>query len=292
MKLRFLGTGTSNGVPVIGCNCKVCRSHNKKNRRYRSSAFITTEKNKCILIDVGPEFRLQAVENKISTLDAVLLTHSHADHLHGIDDLRTFSCDMIKPESPESLAKFNAPPVPIYTNTQTIQDVKSRFSYLFAPTKAGGGRAKIQLQAVSSQFELEDLKVTPIPMLHGTLETTGWLLSETWDDSSVHSIAYLTDCSYISPESFELIKNNCGILEHLVIDALRIKPHSTHFNFLQAMEAADKLNPKHVWFTHMTHNASHNEVKKYIRQNLNKFENLKKAESVNPAYDRLEIKTK
>ena len=126
MKLTFLGTGTSHGIPVIGCDCEVCKSTDPKNKRYRSSVFIQTKDDKDILVDCGPEFRLQAIENNIQNIDAVLLTHSHADHLHGIDDLRIFSCSMFKvPSDPKSLANYNAPPLPVYTNNICAKDLQN-----------------------------------------------------------------------------------------------------------------------------------------------------------------------
>ena len=291
MKLVFLGTGTSHGVPVIGCECEVCKSKDPRDRRYRCSAYITSNTGKNILIDIGPEFRLQAIENNVKKIDALLLTHSHADHLHGIDDIRSFSCDSFKKPSDEQNAKkVNAPPIPIYTNHETLEDVKHRFSYFFIPSKEGGGHAKVTLNEVSDPFEVADLTVTPIPMQHGHLETVGWLITQNETDGSKTSIAYLTDCSYISDESIEKIKKNCGRLEHLIIDGLRVKEHSTHFNFLQALDAAQKIGANHVWLIHLTHNLSHVQVIDYINEHLAEFPELKeKAKSVLPAYDGLEI---
>ena len=291
MKLVFLGTGTSHGVPVIGCECEVCKSKDARDRRYRCSAYITSNTGKNILIDIGPEFRLQAIENHIKKIDALLLTHSHADHLHGIDDIRSFSCDSFKKPSDEQNAKkVNAPPIPIYTNHETLEDVKHRFSYFFIPSKEGGGHAKVTLNEVSAPFEAADLTVTPIPMQHGHLETVGWLLTQREDDNSKTSIAYLTDCNYISDESIEKIHRNCGKLEHLIIDGLRVKEHSTHFNFLQALDAAQKIGANHVWLIHLTHNLSHIQVIDYINEHLGDFPKLQaEAKSVLPAYDGLEI---
>lgn len=291
MKLVFLGTGTSHGVPVIACDCKVCTSKDLKDKRYRCSVYITSETGKNVLIDIGPEFRLQAIENHIKNIDAVLLTHSHADHLHGIDDLRIFSCDMYKkPETERSLKQFNAPPIPIYTNSHTIKDVENRFSYFFVHCKEGGGHAKVTLNEAKESFQAADFTITPIPMMHGHLETTGWLLTETDSKGNKKSIAYLTDCSYISDESIQKIKDNCGALEHLIIDGLRIKEHSTHFNILQAMAAAEKIGGKHVWLTHLNHDSSHQELLEYVKEHLKEFPVLaKEAESVLPAYDKLEI---
>lgn len=289
MELTFLGTGTSNGVPVIACNCKVCKNHNPKDKRYRASVYIHTNDNKYILIDIGPEFRLQAIKHKIKTIDALLLTHSHADHLHGIDDLRSFSSMCFK-RTEANAHFFDAPATPIYTNKTAIDDVTVRFNYFFNIPKEGGGHAKVELKEVSSEsFMIGNTMITPIPMKHGHLDTTGWLLTETDSSGNKKSIAYLTDCSYISDESIQLIKNNCGTLEHLIIDGLRIKPHSTHFSYLQAMEAAHKIGAKQVWITHLTHHNGHNETRKYLKKHVNDFPGLTK--HISPAWDGLKIKS-
>lgn len=299
MKLTFLGTGTSHGIPVIACNCRVCRSLNKKDKRNRCSAYVVTNDGHHILIDIGPEFRIQALKYGVKKVDEVLLTHSHADHLHGIDDLRIFSCEMWKkPDDPNSLEKFCAPPIPIYTNKNTLEDLKVRFGYFFNTVTEGGGHARVELKLADGNFEIGDVTVTPIPMMHGHLETVGWLLSEPKVENvgekvsadGRQSIAYLTDCSFISDESIELIHKNCGNLVHLVIDGLRIKNHSTHFSYLQAMEVAERIGARHVWFTHMTHNSSHREYKAYVKAHLKEFPGLCRAKSVGPAWDGLVIK--
>lgn len=294
MKLTFLGTGTSHGVPVIGCKCRVCTSKDPKNRRTRCSSYITSSDGTAILIDVSPEFRLQALENKIKKIDCVLITHSHADHLHGIDDLRIFSSEKACTDSDANSKKakeFKNPPIPVYTNKKTADDIKVRFSYIFEPAKEGGGHAKIKLLNAEKTFDYKDVQITPVPLQHGHTECTGWLLCEKNRPRKKY-IAYLTDCNHISESSYCLIHDTVkdGTLEHLIIDGLRIKPHSTHFSFLEAMEAADKIQSKHVWFIHLTHSSSHNDVIKYINQNLKKFPNLQKAATVLPAYDELSIK--
>lgn len=289
MKFTFLGTGTSHGVPVIACQCKVCKSKNPKDKRYRSSGLLQTNNGENILIDIGPEFRLQAIENHINKIDSVLLTHSHADHLHGIDDLRIFSCAVPKQNDNQNNKKTIAPPISIYTNQNTKIDIEKRFPYLFQEVKEGGGRAKINVISADSKFSIGNTEITPIPMMHGSLPTVGWLFSTIDEKGNKNSIAYLTDCNYISPESIDLIKQNCGSLKHLIIDGLRIKPHSTHFSFLEALDAAQKIGGEHIWITHLTHASSHKETKKYLKDHLKEFPKLKDSKSVLPAYDKLTI---
>ena len=287
MKLTVLGSGTSHGIPVIACDCPVCNSPDPKDKRYRSSVYIETDEGKFILVDIGPEFRLQALENKIKKVDVLLLTHSHADHLHGIDDLRIFSAAMYKkPEHAKSLEQYNAPPIPVYANQSTLDDITTRFAYFFADVKEGGGHAKVELRKADKTFDFFGTQITPIPMMHGHLPTTGWLFSHKKADGKVHSIAYLTDCNFISDDSIRLINENCGILDHLIIDGLREKPHSTHFSFMEALEASDKLFPKNVWMTHITHEKSHKDIIAYLKENKKSFKNLKDIE-VQPAYDKL-----
>ncbi len=314
MKLTFLGTGTSHGVPVIACDCDVCRSSDPRDKRYRSSAYIQYQTkegaSKYILIDIGPDFRSQALRQDIRQIDTVLLTHSHADHLHGIDDLRIYSCIMSnKPDNPKN-EKYNKPPIPFYTNEGTAQDIRHRFGYIFSQQADGGGHAKIDLQVAKTSFTTDNIRITPIPMMHGHMETTGWLLTEIpLEDGASEpkerrqqsqpavkkSIAYLTDCSYISDQSIKLIRDASGLtdgsgrLVHLVIDGLRIKEHSTHFNFLQALEASGKIGGEHIWFTHLTHNSSHTQVAEYLAEHRAEFPGLEKAETILPAYDQLVI---
>lgn len=286
MKFTFLGTGTSHGVPVIACDCEVCRSKDPRDKRLRTSGFLQTDDEHYILFDVGPEFRIQALENNIKKLDSILLTHSHADHLHGIDDVRVFSTKMYKvPTDPRSLKQYNAPPLQLFTNANTAQDLRERFGYIFSNVTEGGGVAKINLVEVKEPFYIGETKITPVPMMHGHLETCGFLVTS----KNNKSLAYLTDCNFISDESFALINKNCGTLEHLVIDGLRIKEHSTHFNFDQALAAAEKLSPKHVWVVHLTHNATHVQVTDYLNESLKNYPGLKNAESVLPAYDKLSL---
>ena len=309
MKITFLGTGTSHGVPVIACDCAVCKSKDPRDKRTRISIYIQTDDNKSILIDIGPDFRTQALREDIREIDTVLLTHSHADHLFGIDDLRNFSCIMSKkPENPLN-EKYDKPPIPIYTNHTAAEHLKLCFGYLFSQKAEGGGHAKVSLNEVqaSGSFQIGNTSITPVPMMHGSLETTGWVLTEKKDGAAdgqtptgqapaIRSIAYLTDCNFISDESIEVIHkavaaSEGGRLTHLIIDGLRIKEHSTHFNFLQALEASAKIGGEHIWFTHLTHNSSHEETAAYIAEHRAEFPGLEKAQSILPAYDGLTLST-
>ena len=305
MKMILLGTGTSHGVPVIGCSCRVYTSRRPENKRLRCSAYVKSghgKEQERLLIDTGPEFRIQAIKYQVKAPQAVFITHSHADHLNGLDDLRIFShTKAVDPSHPEKAKLETAGEgLPIYTNSICIKDIKNRFDYIFMPVKEGGGKPKLNLIDVKDYSEknpvkLRNLYVIPIPLIHGSLPVTGYLICRKDSEGQTHSIAYLTDTSFIPEESFTLIKENCGILEHLVIDGLRVEKHSTHFSFEEALEAAEKLTPRHTWLTHITHNMSHRDIQHYVKKLVEeKFPGLKKicreGGSVSPAKDGLVLK--
>jgi phosphoribosyl 1,2-cyclic phosphate phosphodiesterase len=306
----LMGTGTSHGIPVIACHCRVCRSHDAKDKRLRCSAYIvqreTDGSETHIVIDTGPEFRIQAIKYHINTLSAVLLTHSHADHLNGLDDLRIFSHTKSEGASRCSAtgAKYAESPgtgLCVYSNEAALSDVRTRFDYIFKTTQIGGGKPKLDLEdsaqfSAASPLEIGSVRIIPVPMKHGSLETTGWLLSTTESDGSRHSIAYLTDCNEIPDSSIELLTENGGIIDHVVIDGLREVPHSTHFSYLEAMACAAKIGGQHTWLTHICHNMNHRGITKYCRQHVKDFSELirtvKDGGSVLPAYDGLILETR
>ncbi len=245
MKIKFLGTGTSSGIPVIACNCSVCKSTNTKNRRTRSSILIEIENNnekKNILIDSALDFREQALRENIDQIDAVLITHDHADHLFGLDDLRVFSYKKS---------------IPIFCEDYVIKSIEKKYDYIFDPsTQKGGGLPHFSLNKISdSQFVVENKKITPIPVKHGKLDIVGF---------RIDNFTYITDASYISEESIKKIMGT----EILVLNALKFSQHPTHFNVEQAIETVKKISPKRAYFTHICHNLEHNKVNKYLPQNI------------------------
>jgi len=309
MRMILMGTGTSHGIPVIACNCKVCRSHNPKDKRLRCSAYIQqTEKNGSethLVIDTGPEFRIQAILYHVTALNAVLITHSHADHLNGLDDLRIFS--HTKSEGVNrcgvSVTKYAESPgqgLPVYSNVSTLNDIRNRFDYIFKTTQAGGGKPKLDLEdcvrfSAYNPLLAGSVRIIPVPMKHGCIDTTGWLLSTTDETGKTHSIAYLTDCNEIPSESISLLRQSGGIIDHVVIDGLRETAHSTHFSYLEAMECAAEIGGTHTWLTHICHNMCHKNIIKYCRSHVTDFPELVKivkcGGSVLPAYDGLILKS-
>jgi phosphoribosyl 1,2-cyclic phosphate phosphodiesterase len=230
MLLTILGCGTSTGVPVILCKCKVCRSRNPKNKRLRTSAWIQIG-GKSLLIDTGPDFRQQAMRAQIARVDAVLYTHPHADHVHGIDELRSFNF-------------VQKAPIPVYGNEWTCGELKAKFAYIFKPGYVeGGGIPHLDLNLIQTRepvLEIMGQKIIPLSLQHGSKECVGY---------RIDSIAYVTDCSYIPPSSIDRMRG----ISVLILDCLRLKPHGTHFNLDQALETVSILKPKRTFLTHLGH---------------------------------------
>lgn len=237
MRICFLGTGTSFGVPVLGCDCPVCRSSDPRDTRYRSSLLITSERA-FVVIDTGPEFRLQALRARIRRLDTLLLTHGHSDHVVGLDDVRPFTC---------------ARALPVYANAETLAEIRDRFGYVFRTTQEGGGKPKLELREARGAFTVEDLQFIPIPVEHGELSILGWRTG---------AFAYITDASCIPDSSFGLLEG----VRTLVINGLRHRPHETHFSIAQAFESARRIGARKTYLTHMCHESSHTELEEYCSE--------------------------
>ena len=299
LKLVFLGSGTSHGIPVIACDCAVCNSSDPKDKRHRASVYVELESKNPLkegdfptsfVIDVGPEFRVQCLRAKIKHLDAVLITHGHADHLNGLDDIRIFSHTQgcIEKGTPEQAPN----PIEIYANTAAERDIKKRFAYVYANTQEGGGKPRfdvVNTDESGATFEVSGnsgtIYCTAIPIMHGELPVNGYLL-QTEKDRMDNAIAYITDCNFIPESSFNLIKG----VKHLIIDGLREKPHTTHFNFDEALEAAAKVGPQHTWFTHICHNFSYKEINDILAERKENYPTLAGSEiTVESAYDGREI---
>lgn len=236
MRVRLLGTGTSHGVPVIGCPCPVCTSTDRHNHRMRSSILVSSGERR-IVVDTTPEFRLQALAAGLSTLDAVLLTHAHADHIFGLDDIRIFNWRTKQP-------------MPIYGAPETLAEVRDRFIYVFQEGQDGGGKPKFQMVPVCAPFEVVGLHVAPLEVRHGSIGVTAFRFR---DREGGPEFAYATDCNYIAPETMAGLRG----LDLLILDALGKNRHPTHFSLEQAIEVAQELAARQTLFTHISHSLDH-----------------------------------
>lgn len=232
MKFTILGSGTSTGIPMVGCSCRVCRSADPKDKRTRTSLLVENN-GKYILVDTSTDLRIQAIQQNIPFIDAVLFTHAHADHVHGIDDLRGFH-----------FAHKNI--IPCYASKETLVSIDSKFSYIFTGHADYGYHQLLQPHAVEKPFQLFGLTVTPIPLMHGTMPATGFRFN---------NFAYLTDCSSIPAESLPLLAG----LDTLILDALRHTPHPHHFNIAGAIKVSRQIGAERTFLTHLTHEISHAE---------------------------------
>ena len=232
VRVLFLGTGTSHGVPTIGCDCAVCHSTDPRDNRTRSSIYVVTDDGLAILVDTTPDLRTQALRENIRRVDTVLLTHTHADHLMGLDETRRFNV-------------LSGQPIPVYGDARALEDVRLTFSYAFEPgAPRGGGVPDLRLFPVGGPFCLGRLEVVPLPLRHGPWNILGFRLGP---------LAYLTDCNEIPPESWGRLQG----VEVLVLDALRHTPHPTHFTLEEAMAVAHRLGAGRTLFTHIAHDLGH-----------------------------------
>lgn len=233
MRLTFLGTGTSTGVPIIACRCKVCTSTDPRDRRTRPSLLLEFD-DRVVVIDTTPDFRQQALREGLARLDAVLFTHAHADHLLGLDDTRIFYFRQ-------------GVPTPIYADPDTMQRIRHTFRYIFDGTYKYGAVGKLDPRLIDGPFDLWGLRLVPVPVLHGDLPVLGFRFG---------TVAYVTDFNTIPESSLALLAG----LDVLILDALRHKPHPTHSSLSQSLELVEKLKPRQAFFTHVAHELGHQET--------------------------------
>jgi phosphoribosyl 1,2-cyclic phosphate phosphodiesterase len=245
MKITVLGSGTSQGVPIVGCKCPACTSKDPKDKRLRVSVFIESDtiihgKPLKILIDTSPDFRQQMLVNNITDIDAVLYTHYHVDHIMGLDDIRQIN-------------QLHHKHVDLYANEETAARIRQTFSYIFDEnTYRGGGIPMVNLHTIGLEpFEVSGLKVIPVEYMHGPTKVYGY---------RINNFAYLTDCSFIPESEYSKLEG----LQVLILDALRYRPHETHFSVKQATDAALRIGAKQTYFTHMTHDIVHDEANKIL----------------------------
>lgn len=230
LTIKILGSGTSTGVPVVGCSCAVCHSTEVRNRRSRCSALVSWGGYN-VLIDTSPDLRQQSLDHGIELVDAVLYTHHHADHVHGIDDLRVLNPHPDKP-------------LPVYGSAQMVQHLTRCFSYVFEPRKLALFRPRLKAVVMSAPMLLFGRMVEPVPLLHGDERALGYRIG---------SMAYLTDCSALPQAACAGLRD----LELLVIDGLRFRSHPTHFTVAQAIAVAGELQVKRVVLTHLSHDVDY-----------------------------------
>jgi len=242
IKVTFLGTGTSQGVPVITCECDVCRSTNSKDKRFRSSILIET-KGKTLVIDTGPDFRSQILRAGVKDLDAVLYTHEHKDHLAGLDDVRAFNYK-------------HGREMPIFATERVQKQLKQEYYYIFENHNYPGV-PKIRLHEIfDDAFYVSGVEVTPIKVLHYKLPVLGFRVGD---------FTYITDANYIAPEEMDKIRGS----KVIVLNALRKEKHISHFNLDEALEIIKELNPEKAYLTHISHYlGKHDEVSLELPENV------------------------
>ena len=232
LKVTVLGSGTSHGVPMIGCTCDTCRSSDPRDRRLRPSIHLALDSGASILVDTSTDLRQQALTYGVTRVDAILFTHSHADHIMGLDEVRRFNM-------------MQRAAIPAYADTRTTQDLRRTFHYIFdPPQEPGGGIPQIELRPIEGPFAVAGLDVIPVPLLHGARPILGFRFGD---------FAYLTDCNAIPDASWELL----GGVDVLIVDALRHRAHPTHFTVAQALDVVERLKPRQTYFTHICHDLPH-----------------------------------
>ncbi|MBL4884066.1 MAG: MBL fold metallo-hydrolase [Planctomycetaceae bacterium] len=244
-EIIVLGTGTSHGVPVVGCKCPTCLSEHPRNQRTRSSILVQAPQGNFI-IDTTPEMRIQLIRETVDLVHAAVFTHSHADHIYGLDDLRQFG-HLLDQD------------IPLYCEENVAEQLKQAFSYAFVPSennKRRGAIPRFELKPITTNpLELLGLPLQPIRLMHGKLPIFGYRFA---------NVAYCTDVSEIPPSSWPLLEN----LDVLIIDALRYREHPTHFNIAQALEVIEKVCPRQAYLTHIAHDIEHEKASESLPENV------------------------
>lgn len=251
MKITFLGTGTSTGVPVVACNCEVCTSEDARDKRYRSSIMLTRGSSN-IVIDCGPDFRIQMLKHKVEDIDAVVFTHAHRDHIAGLDDIRAFNYILHKS-------------IDIYGTQLTLDAIKEQFPYIFTPGRYAGA-PKLNIHPITAiPFKIGEFSFLPVEVMHQDMKVFGYRIAD---------FTYITDANYISPAELEKVRGS----KVVVLNALRNSRHVSHYSLSEALEILEELKPEAAYLTHISHF-------------LGKFENVepKLPSWVHLAYDGLQI---
>jgi phosphoribosyl 1,2-cyclic phosphate phosphodiesterase len=241
LRLTVLGSGTSMGVPTLGCHCAVCESTDPRDKRTRPSILLAYGGHN-LVIDTTPDFRYQAMRAKIDRLDAVLFTHGHADHVMGLDDIRAYN---LKQRGT----------VPIYAAPETLAALRRQFAYIFETPPPGSTLPQVELRAIDGPFEVCGLKITPVPAMHGAQPVLGFTFGRA---------AYVTDFSRIPESSKPLLQG----LDDLILDALRYVPHPTHSTVEQSLALVEELKPQRAWFTHICHDLGHQAANARLPENV------------------------
>jgi phosphoribosyl 1,2-cyclic phosphate phosphodiesterase len=248
MRIIVLGSGTSHGVPSIGCDCAVCRSSDPRDRRTRPSILIDlagdpppaapSPRVRSILVDTSPDLRAQALACDVRRVDAILFTHTHADHIFGLDDVRRYN-------------QMQKGAIACYADAHAVGELRRIFSYVFEPpVQKGGGLPQLSLFQIAGPFTLGGAEIVPIPLLHGVMPVLGFRIG---------AFAYLTDCSRIPDTSWPLLMDRGGV-RTVIIDALRHRPHPTHFSVSDALDVVRRLGAERAYFTHICHDLPHAET--------------------------------
>ncbi len=239
--LTFLGTGTSLGIPMIGCDCDVCQSADPRDKRTRASIYCETPEA-VWGVDAGPDFRTQALRENVRRMDAVIFSHAHTDHVMGFDDLRPFC--------------FGGRKLPVFASAETMATIQRSFAFAFVDDPRSLGYLRPEPHIVSEPFMLGETMITPLPVPHGRVTTFGYLFTR----GGRKLAAYLSDCKAVPEPVMELIAG----VEVLILDALRHKPHGTHMSVAEALAVAAEIGAPQTWFTHLCHDLGHAETERTL----------------------------